>query len=70
MKDAKKWIITSISVFLMFGCEYLPPMFGLSSLGMEVAGIFIGTILLWMFVSVNWPSLLCIVALIMSPLYT
>ena len=70
MKDAKKWIITAISVFLMFGCEYLPPMFGLSSLGMEVAGIFIGTILLWMFVSVNWPSLLCIVALIMSPLYT
>lgn len=70
MRDLKKWLITAISVFLMFGCEYLPPLFGLSSLGMEVVGIFIGTILLWMFVSVSWPSLLCIIALIMSPLYT
>ena len=46
------------------------PVFGLTPLGMQVAGIFIGTILLWMFVSVTWPSILCIIALILSPLYT
>ena len=54
----------------MFGCQFLPPVFGLTPLGMQVAGIFIGTILLWMFVSVTWPSILCIIALILSPLYT
>lgn len=54
----------------MFFSKFLPPVFGLSSLGMQIGGIFIGTILLWMFVSVTWPSLLAIVALILTPLYT
>ena len=68
--STKKTIATIIGVLLMFGCQFLPPVFGLTPLGMQVAGIFIGTILLWMFVSVTWPSILCIIALILSPLYT
>lgn len=68
--NTKKWIITVISILLMFCGRFVPPLFGLTSLGMQVAGIFIGTILLWMFVSVTWPSILCIIALILTPLYT
>ena len=68
--DTKKWIVTVISFLLMFCGQFLPPMFGLTQVGMQVAGIFIGTILLWMFVSVTWPSLLCIVALMFTPMYT
>ena len=68
--NTKKWICTVIGILFLFGCQFLPPMFGLSQLGMQVAGIFIGTIVLWLFVSVTWPSVLCIVALIMSPLYS
>lgn len=68
--STKKTIATIIGVLLMFGCQFLPPVFGLTPLGMQVAGIFIGTILLWMFVSVTWPSILCIIVLILSPLYT
>lgn len=64
-----KWTSTAVSIFLMFGTRFLPPMFGLSPLGMQVAGIFLGTILLWLFVSVSWPSVLCIVALMFTPLY-
>ena len=52
--STKKTIATIIGVLLMFGCQFLPPVFGLTPLGMQVAGIFIGTILLWMFVSVTW----------------
>ncbi len=70
MKSIKTWIFTLIGVLLVLCGGYLPPVFGLNPLGMQVAGIFIGTILLWMFVSVTWPSLLCIVALILTPLYT
>ena len=70
MKDVKKWVFTIVGVLLVLCGGYLPPLFGLNALGMQVAGIFIGTILLWMFVSVTWPSLLCIVALMLSPLYT
>ncbi|MCI8870840.1 MAG: SLC13 family permease [Lawsonibacter sp.] len=70
MRDAKKLVFTAAGVLLVLFGGYLPPLFGLNALGMQVAGIFLGTILLWMFVSVTWPSLLCIVALILTPLYT
>ncbi len=70
MKLNRNYLFSIIGIILMFFSQYFPPVLGLSNLGMQVAGIFIGTILLWMFVSVTWPSLLCIVALILSPLYT
>ena len=65
-----KMFFTALGVFLTLCGRFLPSVFGLNELGMQVSCIFIGTILLWMFVSVTWPSLLCIVALILSPLYT
>ncbi len=68
--DKKKWIFTVIGVALVLLGGFIPPLFGLTALGMQVVCIFVGTILLWMFVSVTWPSLLCIIALILSPLYT
>ena len=68
--NAKKWVVVVVSLFLMFGMGYIPPMFGLSVLGMQVAGIFLGTVLLWLFVSVSWPSVLCIVALMFTSLYS
>lgn len=68
--NVKKWVAVIVSIFLMFGTGLIPPMFGLSPLGMQVAGIFLGTVLLWLFVSVSWPSVLCIVALMFTPLYS
>lgn len=68
--NVKKWVAVIVSIFLMFGTGLIPPMFGLSQLGMQVAGIFLGTVLLWLFVSVSWPSVLCIVALMFTPLYS
>ena len=38
--STKKTIATIIGVLLMFGCQFLPPVFGLTPLGMQVAGIF------------------------------
>lgn len=68
--NVKKWVAVIVSIFLIFGIGLIPPMFGLSQLGMQVAGIFLGTVLLWLFVSVSWPSVLCIVALMFTPLYS
>lgn len=33
---------------------------------MRVIGIFLGTLLLWLTVSIDWPSLLCMAALQLS----
>ena len=29
--NAKKWVVVVVSLFLMFGMGYIPPMFGLSA---------------------------------------
>lgn len=68
--SGKKIAVTVLSFFLMFFCQYVPPVLGLSALGMQVAGIFIGTVLLWLFVSTTWPSVLCIIAFVMTDLYS
>lgn len=68
MKDYQK-AITAISIFLMLFGKFLPPIMGLTSTGMAVLCIFAGVILLWLTVSVSWPCVLCIVALIMTDVY-
>lgn len=67
---SKSTIFTLLGLLLMFGFRFLPAPQGLDALDMQIAGVFLGTVFLWLFVSVSWPSMLVIVVLIMSPLYT
>jgi sodium-dependent dicarboxylate transporter 2/3/5 len=54
------------ALFFMFGLQFIPPPDGLTRIGMNILGIFIGTIILWIFVAVDWPNILCLVALSFS----
>lgn len=54
-------IIVSFLFILFFGL--LPAPEGLGRTGMQVLGIFLGTVILWLSVSVDWPSMLCLAAL-------
>lgn len=69
MKNVKR-VFSVIAVLCIFGFKYIPAPEGLTPLSMEIAGVFLGTIILWLTVSITWPSLLCIFALALSPLYT
>ncbi len=69
-KSIRTWILTIIGLAMVFGFRYLPTPEGLEQLDMQVLGIFIGCIFLWIFVSTSWPSLLAMAALILSPLYS
>ncbi|MDO5537521.1 MAG: SLC13 family permease [Desulfovibrionaceae bacterium] len=62
------WYYTAslIGILITFGFGYLPPIDPITPLGMKVLGIFLGMIFLWSFVSILWPSLLGIVALMLS----
>lgn len=64
-----KNLLAIVLILLMFGGKWLPNMFGLSDAGMQVLGIFIATICLWLFVSTSWPSILSIVALTFTPFF-
>jgi len=60
------YIASGIGILIIFGFGALPPIDPITPMGMKVLGIFIGMIFLWSFVSILWPSLLGIVALIIS----
>jgi sodium-dependent dicarboxylate transporter 2/3/5 len=65
-KDLWYYAASGIGILITFGFGLLPPIEPITAMGMKVLGIFIGMIFLWSFVSILWPSLLGIVALIIS----
>lgn len=56
-------IIISISLILCLFGRLFPPITGLSNDGTAVIFIFLGTIILWLTIGIDWPSLLCIFSL-------
>lgn len=56
-------IIIPISIILCFVGQFIPTVNGLSSDAFGVIFIFIGVLLLWLTIGIDWPSLLCLFAL-------
>ena len=56
-------IIIPISIILCFVGQFIPSINGLSSDAFGVIFIFIGVLLLWLTIGIDWPSLLCLFAL-------
>ena len=67
MKINKRNIIIFISILLMTLPKYLIKIDNLSSDAIQVLGIFIGILLLWISISITWPSLLLILTLGLVP---
>ena len=64
---SKRTILIIISLFLIVTFRFIPGPAGLSQSAMQVLGIFLGVLLLWLTLSIDWPSLLCIAALAFVP---
>ena len=56
-------IIIPILIILCFVGQFIPSVNGLSSDAFGVIFIFIGVLLLWLTIGIDWPSLLCLFAL-------
>lgn len=56
-------IIIPISIILCFVGQFIPSVNGLSSDAFGIIFIFIGVLLLWLTIGIDWPSLLCLLAL-------
>ena len=75
-KDAKagmtptKWVLTAIGLFLQFGHSLFPNIAGLNDMGMGVLCIFVGTMIMMLFVDVTWPVIACILAFSMTGVFT
>ncbi len=62
-ENRMEMIHTIIGLVLMFGIPLLPPVEPITTIGMQLGGIFIGAIYLWSTVGMFWPSLLAVIAL-------
>lgn len=60
------YIIALSMMFILF-FKFIPAPSGLSVAAMQVIGIFIGVLILWMTISIDWPSMLCLLALSFVP---
>jgi len=69
-KVDKKLIHTLIGLFLMLFLWNCPPVGNLTSTGMQLVGLFIGTVYLWTTVEILWPSLLCLAVLMLTDIGT
>lgn len=47
---------------LIFGTGFLPPL-GITEMGMNILGVFLGLLYGWSFIGFAWPSMICLVAL-------
>ena len=56
-------LIIAVSMLFILFFKYLPAPAGLSVAAMQVVGIFIGVLIMWMTISIDWPSMLCLAAL-------
>lgn len=65
LKDIKafKWTIIPICIVLCFIGKFIPPVGLLTTEAFQVLFIFLGCLILWLTIGIDWPSLLCIFAL-------
>lgn len=60
--------LLALAVYIVF--NFLPATDALSTTSFQVLGIFLATMILWLGVSITWPTLFCLTALALTPLYT
>ena len=69
-KDGKFYIHVLITLLLMFGFGYLPPLEPITPVGMKMLGVFIGLIYAWSTTSLLWPTFVGMLAIVASGIYT
>ena len=68
--SGKSWITPGVMVVVLAVFQLIPPIEPLTALGMKVAGIFLFTIIGWVFIGVGYPSLLCVALFVLVGVMT
>lgn len=63
----EKWPFVLLGCLLLFGGALLGSVFGLPQPGVHLLGVFVGAVLLWLFVAIDWTSILVLIALCAVP---
>ena len=58
-----RYIVIAIALICIFGSSFIGQIGELKASAVNVLGIFAGSLILWLTIGIDWPSLLCIFAL-------
>ena len=68
-KNTKANIILVLALVVMFGARLLPGAGGLSADAVAVLGVFFGSLIMWIGISIDWPSMITLLALGLLPVF-
>ena len=68
-KSSKDTIFLILSLAIMIGSRFVPPFGSLSSEAIGVLGVFFGSLLMWITISIDWPSMITLLALGFIPTF-
>lgn len=69
IKSSKDMFFLIISLIVMFGSRLLPEFGGLSPEALSVLGVFLGSLIMWITISIDWPSLITLLGLGLIPTF-
>lgn len=67
IKNKKDTLCLALALFIMAASRFLPPIGGLSTEALGVLGVFLGSLIMWITISIDWPSLITLLALGLLP---
>lgn len=62
-KNSKDLIFLALALIVMVGSHFVTPFAGLSQDAMAVLGVFFGSLIMWITISIDWPSLITLMTL-------
>lgn len=68
-KSVKETAFLVLALVVMVGSRLIPPMGGLSQEAMGVLGVFFGSLILWITIAIDWPSMITLLALGFLPTF-
>ena len=63
----REWPLFLLSCLIVLLFFWLPPLGGMTESAMLLLGIFLGSVLLWITAGISWPSLFCLMMLLLVP---
>lgn len=68
-KDTKSTLILILALAVIIGARFMPAAAGLSKDAWAVLGVFFGSLIMWIGISIDWPSMITLLALGFIPLF-
>lgn len=68
-KDTKSTLVLILALVVIIGSRFIPGAAGLSVDAIAVLGVFFGSLIMWIGLSIDWPSMITLLALGLIPVF-